>query len=354
MTFSIANAAFIDVDSTNKYYDAINYLESKDVIKGFTDNSFRSNELVTRGQFAKLVIAATYSQEEISSCVNKYGLNNINIFPDVDNSNVFRNYICLAKVKNIINGYSDGYFRPDEAIDSFQGAKILFLAFQIRIEDFNAIKMSDYLNVLFSSEIFKYHENPDLLGSAKLNRGQMTWMLYRLMEGNQIDLNKQGFNNKFYYSNDNDLVVYRLGHSSNWFSDTIPNNYETRLYNYSNNAVKKDIMIFRGLGEANTSKIIPELNYSFVRDRVIHVYNGRDEWGNSSYNKFKVNEYFVQKDGLNSYYFVIDDKFEFSTGTVVYSFVMKLTTTNQLDQITLEENYNELELIFKSYDVSVG
>lgn len=106
---------FPDVGSTNPFYREINTLKCKNVIGGFDDGTFRSELPVNRGQMAKF-IDNSFQFKTNTSCAN---------FPDVNSSNVFYEHITTLKCNNIVGGFADGEYKPDNSVSRGEAAKFI-------------------------------------------------------------------------------------------------------------------------------------------------------------------------------------------------------------------------------------
>lgn len=76
------------------------------IAEGYDDMTYRPNEVVTRGAMAKFI-------------VNAFGFKNLKkgtYFPDVRTNHTFFKYIQTLKSMGIVNGYSDGEFKPEEPV----------------------------------------------------------------------------------------------------------------------------------------------------------------------------------------------------------------------------------------------
>ena len=107
--------AFSDVSNTDTYAEAIGDLSSRGIINGFDDGTFRPGELVTRQQFAKMIVLtlglpATESDICPFSDVDVSGPGGL--FPD--------NYVAVAAAQGITTGYPGGTFRPGDNISRAQ------------------------------------------------------------------------------------------------------------------------------------------------------------------------------------------------------------------------------------------
>ncbi len=103
-------SSFADIKSSEWYASHVAYLEKYDVIKGYTDGTFRPNAPVTRAEF----VAMTVRYYDIFNDVQKTGYTVK--YTDVAKS--YWAYDDIAYAKNIgwLNGYADGTFKGDNNI----------------------------------------------------------------------------------------------------------------------------------------------------------------------------------------------------------------------------------------------
>lgn len=103
-------ATFTDVSSKEWYHSYIGYLEKYNIIKGYSDKTFRPNEAVTRAEFVAMTVRyhSLFNEVKTSGYTVKY--------TDVKNSYWAYSDIAYAKHIGWLNGYSDGSFRGDNDI----------------------------------------------------------------------------------------------------------------------------------------------------------------------------------------------------------------------------------------------
>jgi hypothetical protein len=117
---------FTDVPSTNTFYPFVRCLACRGIISGYSDGTFRPNNLVTRGQLAKIVSNAAGFTESPHP----------QIFEDVPPSNTFYEWINRLTRRGYMSGYVCGgvgepclsgmpYFRPFANATRGQTSKIV-------------------------------------------------------------------------------------------------------------------------------------------------------------------------------------------------------------------------------------
>jgi hypothetical protein len=93
----------------------------------------------------------------------------------------FHKYICIAKTKGIIDGYSDGNFRPDQEITVAEASKIVSNTYNLTN---NQETSGDHKFKPFIDALSEKKALPITL-TDYLKRGEMAEIIYRLMTNNQ-------------------------------------------------------------------------------------------------------------------------------------------------------------------------
>ncbi len=112
-------SSFKDVDSNEWYASYVAYLEKYDVIKGYSDKTFRADNQVTRAEFVAMSVRYYDLFGDLPAVANttKY-------------SDVASNYwavkeISVAKEIGWLNGYADGTFRGDNEITRAEAVTVI-------------------------------------------------------------------------------------------------------------------------------------------------------------------------------------------------------------------------------------
>jgi competence protein ComEC len=121
---SNAESPFKDVGNTHPFLEEITYLTTKDIISGFTPDTFKPNNTVTRAQAAIM----------IGRALGLDGTQRGTTFTDVGASIAASGYIDSAVRRGIITGYGNNTFRPNEAVTRGQMAIFLSRAFSLKQE----------------------------------------------------------------------------------------------------------------------------------------------------------------------------------------------------------------------------
>ncbi|HVW66147.1 MAG TPA: S-layer homology domain-containing protein, partial [Candidatus Peribacteraceae bacterium] len=169
---SIAYAAeFADLSSTI-HANGIQYLQTKGIIKGYADNTFRPDHSINRVDFLKLLVEMTTTKSAIASCESAVH------FKDVPSDSWYAPYVCIATKKAYATGYSDHTFRPAETLTVAEAATMLTKAFTLPLTGTGSGPWyTPYVTALANA-----HAIPPDVGSPKQNatRGEVADMLWRL------------------------------------------------------------------------------------------------------------------------------------------------------------------------------
>lgn len=109
------NSEYPDVAKTAWYYRYISFADGKDIISGFDDGLYYPEINMTRAEFTS--VAARYMGIEPSDKKSTY--------PDVRQDAWYRGYIMALADKDIISGYTDGTYHPEEKITRAEAITII-------------------------------------------------------------------------------------------------------------------------------------------------------------------------------------------------------------------------------------
>ncbi len=166
-------AAFVDVPETHEYFDAIEYVQQEGIVSGYSDGTYKPERELSRAEFTKIVMNAKFDSSEVEACVEVF-------FPDVGEDHKFKPYVCVAKTHGIIDGFSDGTYKPDDNITFAAAAKIIANAFELGPDlslNTEESKFKGYVKSLEQRKAIPM--SIDSLDSL-LNRGEMAEIGYRL------------------------------------------------------------------------------------------------------------------------------------------------------------------------------
>lgn len=153
----------------HQYKEAIQYLLNKNIVQGYSDNTFRPNASVNRAEFVKMILNSKYGEDAIGAKAN--------CFRDVKVA-WYSPYICLAKEKGIVSGYSDGTFKPSKTISFAEASKIVSELYGIETQT-GSNWYEGYVKALGKK---KYIPQTVTAPSKTLTRGEVAELLWRVKE----------------------------------------------------------------------------------------------------------------------------------------------------------------------------
>lgn len=169
---------FKDVAKDAWYYDYVACLADRDVVQGYGDTGeYQPMNLATREHAAKMIALAAgldYSGKKAD-------------FPDVDPLGEFSPYIAALVEKGAIQGFPDGSFRPQDTIKRSHAAKMIQLAFGLKLstKEINIIDLPTHdpelvgaIEVLASNGVVKgYGDSNRFKPDHDVNRAEFAKML---------------------------------------------------------------------------------------------------------------------------------------------------------------------------------
>ncbi|MDF2379207.1 MAG: S-layer homology domain-containing protein [Candidatus Gracilibacteria bacterium] len=164
---------FKDIEK-HRYESAVKYVQENNIVNGYSDKTFKPNNVINRAEFTKILILGKL-QEEPSSPSEP-------CFKDVENGVWFEKYVCYAKSNNILGGYPDGSFRPVDNINFAEASKIISNTFTLPTEE---PKEDQPWYVTFMDALSQKKAIPGSISKHNHNitRAEMAEMIMRINKG---------------------------------------------------------------------------------------------------------------------------------------------------------------------------
>jgi len=165
---------FSDVTSNTPYYDAIQYVKKEGIVNGYPDGTYQPEKVINRAEFTKIIMEANVDPSLFDLCER------IDTFTDVLDSDWFAPYICMAHTNDIIDGYSETSFKPNDPVKFVEAAKIIVKGFSYELETFEG---NDWYKP-FMIELEKRNVIPTSIRDLEnqVTRGEMAHLIYTLKE----------------------------------------------------------------------------------------------------------------------------------------------------------------------------
>jgi hypothetical protein len=180
---SVTSTRFLDVPADFWASRYIDYLADRGVISGYNDNTFRPNNNATRGQFSKMIVLGQGWPIDLSGAPH---------FTDVQPGSTYFDYIETAFNRGVISGYADATFRPNNNITRGQITKIIVLAEGWPVESPPVPSFTDvlpgspfygYVETAVSHEIISGYADRTFKPNNLATRAHLSKMLYLAITG---------------------------------------------------------------------------------------------------------------------------------------------------------------------------
>ncbi|MBO5179987.1 MAG: S-layer homology domain-containing protein [Clostridia bacterium] len=176
LTLSLSNIVlakeFSDVKNT-KYSDSVEMLTELKIINGYDDNTFKPNNQIKRSEMAKLLILSLGKQSEVKTKVE------VQTFPDVPTGHWAAGYIELASQLDLIKGYPNGKFAPDDKVSYVEAVALMLRALNYNKEIESLTWPDGYMKKASDIKLLKsvtYNNSND-----DATRGEIANMLWNTM-----------------------------------------------------------------------------------------------------------------------------------------------------------------------------
>lgn len=175
-----AKKSFADIDSSYKWAtEAVEVLAGQGVISG-SDKGFEPARSVTRAEFSQLVNQMIVVPGSIPAEFDK--------FSDVSPSDWFNSAVSNLYQAELISGYEDGTFRPEQPLSRNEATMILYkLSLEPTITT-NVVDISDYkdipewatsaVNWAYSEKIISGYEDGSFQGLNSITRAEAAVIIF--------------------------------------------------------------------------------------------------------------------------------------------------------------------------------
>lgn len=166
---------FSDVRPADWYHDAVSYVCENGLMNGTSNTTFSPNATTSRGMIVTILYRLAGSPDIPES---NWGYP----YTDVDVATYYSTPVYWARMNNLVTGYSDTQFGPDDAITREQMAAILY-------------RYAENLELDTDTDFIpdKYYDFPDYKTVSRYAANAMSWCANSgIINGSNGKLNPQG------------------------------------------------------------------------------------------------------------------------------------------------------------------
>ncbi len=216
LTLPVYANSYPDVSEDHENFYAIEYLDDHNVINGYENGTFGPENSVTRAEAMKIILNAL--NVEIKTGITEF-------FPDVTAINWFFDHVMTAYENNIINGYDNGEFKPDNDVNLAETLKMLLLTAETDLEEnvdfnvFNDVNKNDWFapHMLYAKDmnIILSDNEGNIYPNQSMTRAAFSEIVYRMMiilenDGQPFSIHE----NWNYYESSN--LPFKMKYDDSW------------------------------------------------------------------------------------------------------------------------------------------
>ncbi len=169
LSSAVSAVGFSDV-SSSAYERAITGLAERGIVGGYNDGTFRPLSTINRAEFLKILMESRFPGRSPKD---------LRCFTDLDvkTPQWYARTTCMAQELGIVQGYPDGSFRPERAVQLDEALKMAFLTYGVSPENTGGPWYEAYLR-----EAQRRSMLPALLSEPAhiVTRGEMAQITYML------------------------------------------------------------------------------------------------------------------------------------------------------------------------------
>lgn len=166
-----ARAAFADIPDEDTAL-AAGVLQSMGIVSGVGADRYSPDSVLTRAQFCVFMIHTLGLKDLVNTYAQK------TLFRDVKPGNWYTGYVNLAYSQNLLSGYGNGLFGPDDPLTYGQTATLLLRLLGYSSAEVGKVWPTDYVNYAHSLEL---DEGVSLTAQEHVTRGQAAVLLYNTL-----------------------------------------------------------------------------------------------------------------------------------------------------------------------------
>lgn len=187
-------AAFSDVPETHEHYAAVQWMESRQVIEGYEDGTFRPEQTIARAEALKIILLASAIAVSTSQANSD---SETSLFTDIQTTDWFYPYVSKAVELKLIQGYADGSFKPEQSINLAETLKIISLAMRIDVTTPSKSPYPDMSSDAWFAPYVEYakkdhfilaHHDESLHPDYTMTRGELIELMYRFAYVKEFEL----------------------------------------------------------------------------------------------------------------------------------------------------------------------
>ncbi len=185
--FPFRDKPFPDIPVTHPSFMAIEYLREHNIIRGYVDGTYKPNRRISRAEYTVLLTNPFFLDGvKTEDCIEEHvGSSGSTVFySDVALDAWYAPQVCIATVKELIDGFPDNTYGPNKYITFVEAAKIAANVFAI---DIRQDEMAEFWYVAYVKRLSDLHAIPKSIKrfDQTITRVEAAEIIYRLKANDQ-------------------------------------------------------------------------------------------------------------------------------------------------------------------------
>ena len=165
--------------SDNSQQDVLGLLSELKIMNGDPDGNFRLDDFVTRAEFTKLAVASSDYRNSVASNLA------ISPFYDVPYSNWSAPYVRVGVTNNLVSGYPDASFKPDDIVTFEEAVTIMLRVLGYSDSDFGVAWPSGQIGMADSLDMTD--NLTDISIGSSMTRKDVSTLVYNTLRTKKKD-----------------------------------------------------------------------------------------------------------------------------------------------------------------------
>ncbi len=179
ITELIQTGLFKDIANSGELYKAVKFLKDYSVVEGYTDGTFKPANVVSRVEALKFIEKGTNQVLMVTGNIP---------FKDIKNGQWYTQYVLTAFTNNIVSGYLDRTFKPNNTVTKAELLKMLLNSMNILPStDIAVDPYSDVPKDSWFAPYVQYSKDKNLVDSTSsffnpstgMTRAEVAQVIYR-------------------------------------------------------------------------------------------------------------------------------------------------------------------------------
>ena len=169
--FSVVFASSLSDITNTPYQSSIESILTQGIVNGYPDGTFKPEQKINRAEFTKIVMNAFKADELLETTES--------CFSDVKASEWYGKFVCNGKRKNIVGGYNDGKFKPENNVNFAEASKIILLSAELTLRDSQA---NEEWFLRFTEKMDELNARPSNVNNdQEITRGEMAYIIDKII-----------------------------------------------------------------------------------------------------------------------------------------------------------------------------